>query len=168
MKNILNKFKIGFVALLAAIATTASAVDTTTTITGNGSNSIFNVSARVQSIIVANDTAAALTVKFYDSPTNVFQFVNGAYTNYISYMTNIVSTFTTPAGVTQTNTNSGVYTVAQTVSASTNFYRVVATINVAASSSLVYYPTNGLLVAYGLSVTNNTNCTITTTWWPSR
>ena len=155
------------VALLAC-ATFAGAVETTTLATVGGSNSIFGVSGRVQSIIVANNAASAATVTFYDSPTNTFTYVNGAYTNYVSYSTNIVQVITLPSGVLQTNTNSGVFTVAQVVAASTNSYRQVATLNVAANATLVYYPTNGLLVAFGLSETNNTNVTITTTWWPSR
>lgn len=165
----MNKYlKLGLVCLSLLCGIQSKAVDQSTAATAAATNSIIQASARIQSIIIANDVASALTVKFFDAPTNVLTYVNAAYTNYLSYTTNIVSVYTTPAGVLQTNTNSGIYTYASTVSAATNAYRTVATINVGASGTTVYYPTNGLIVAFGLCVTNNTNCTITTTYSPSR
>lgn len=166
LKNTIKK--LGVVLAIVGACFTAKAVDVSTAATAAATNSIFQASGRVQSIIIANDVASALTVKFFDCPTNLLTYVQGAYTNYISYTTNIVAVITLPSGVLQTNTNAGVYTLSQTVSSTTNSYRTVATLNVAASSTLVYYPTNGLLVAFGLCVTNNTNCTITTTYSPAR
>lgn len=166
MKNLFNKLVL--CAALLLVSFSAKAVESTVTQVGNGSNSLFGVSGRVQSIQVANNTASALTTIFYDSPSNTFYYSLGAYTNYISYMTNIVTVITLQSGVLQTNTNTGVFTVAQTVGASTPAYRTVAVINVAASSTYTYYPTNGLLVAFGLGFTNNTGTTVTATWTPSK
>lgn len=164
MKTLFKLLLLGM--LLASFA--AKATDVSTAATAAATNNIFTGSGRVQSIIIANDVASALTVKFFDAPSTNLTYSLGAYTNYLSYTTNIVTSYITPAGVTQLTTNSGVFTYANTVASSTPAYRTVATLNLAASTSMVYYPTNGLIVTFGLSVTNNTNCTITTTYWPSK
>lgn len=169
MKNFFKKLSVITMACVALLAANiASAVDTTTgPLAANSSNSIFQVSGRVVQMVLANNDATATTLRFYDAPTNRLNYTNAAYTNYITYTTNIVSVITLPSGVLQTNTNSGVFTVAQTVAAAATFYRNVATVVIPASSTIVYSPTNGLLVGFGFAVTNVGNATITTTWYPS-
>lgn len=60
------------------------------------------------------------TIYFYDSASNSTNYVQGAYTSYTQYATNITSTFTNTAGIIITNVFPGVYTSSATVSASTN------------------------------------------------
>lgn len=144
------------------------AVDVSTAVTGAGTNNIFTGSGRISQIVIANDVASALTVKFYDAPSTNLTYSQGQYTNYVSYTTNIISVYTTPSGISQTNTNTGTFTYKQTVSSSTPAYRIVSTIDVPASTTVTFVPTGGLLVANGLTVTNNTNVTFTTTYTPAR
>lgn len=155
-----------FLSLL--LVTASFAAENTTAVTGAGTNNLINTGSRITQIIIANNVASALSVKFYDAPSTNLTYVQNAYTNYVSYTTNIVSVYTTPSGISQTNTNSGTFTYAQTVSSNSPAYRIVGTFEVPASTTVTYVPTGGLLVINGLSVTNNTNVTFTTTYSPAR
>lgn len=168
MKRFINTLVIAGLLLLcnSAKAATASSV-----FTGTNTLVAFTAAANIQSIVVVNAGASAATFTFTDSSVTNATFVLSAYTNYTSYTTNIVTVFTTFSGVNQTNTNTGIFTVVQTVAQSTNNYRNVLTLVVPANTTTTFTPVGGVQVSRGLTVqtqtANATNATVTTTYSPS-
>src|SRR5678816_4465261 len=98
--------------------------------------SVLQRGARIAQITFANAATNAVTLTFYDAPTNVLTYVVGAYTNRVISTPSTVTTFTNIYGVAQSSTNV-TYTLTDTaVAASTNNFRTVLTQLVPASSTV--------------------------------
>jgi hypothetical protein len=97
-------------------------------------------------------------------------YSNGAYTTYITFVTNITKTITHFSGLTTNLVASNVqFSVAQTVAASTNSYRVIASGTLGATNSVTIPLSATLHVVYGLTITNSlsTNSTVSYTYSPA-
>lgn len=152
--------------LMAAIVLTLqlNAAQVVTSITGASTNSVLQQPVTITQVVVANPTAATLTLSIFDAPTNSLTWTRGAYTGIQTYSTNYVTTFTNFSGVVQTETNAAVFTAPLVVGAATNNYRLLTTITVAAGTSFTFTPISPYTTSFGLCSTNNTNCTVTTTY----
>lgn len=166
--KLMTKLMVIAALLLASVAfSAAKAATATATVTTASTNSLITVGARIQSYVVANSSAATCTIKFFDAPSTSLTYTNPAYTNYVSYTTNIVTSYVTYSGVTNSLTNSGLYSYSSTVAAATNNYRTIVTLTVPAGETVTYTPTDGTLVSFGLTSTNSTNAAITITYSPA-
>ena len=135
--------------------------------TSAGTNSLLSVSGSVYSIVIANTAASASTVAFVDSSDTTLTYTLAAYTNTLTYSTNITNIITTSTGVSQTNISSGIWTERQNNAASTNNRPSIVTLTVPASSTLTYsFGGAGYSLRSGICVTNDTNANITVTYVP--
>lgn len=169
MKNNLLKY-LAVIGMLVGLTASAQTQTATVSTSAAARNTMITNAARLLSVTIANDTAQPLTVKLFDAGYNAstnLTWTNSAYTNTISYTTNIVTSYVTTTGVTNSLTNAGIFTVINSVSAATNSYPTVNTLSIPASDSVVWAPTGGFLVSRGLIATNNTNCTITIQYVPA-
>lgn len=154
-------------AMLAAVALVATsfsshAAEASASPTQASYNLLIGTNAlQLQSITVANASSAIMTAYIYDSPNTNTTYVRSAYTNTLSYTTNLVTTFTNFSGVIQTNTNTVLYTYTSVAPQATNSYRVLNTFTVPAGESLVWTPSPGIYANFGLSAYASTNGTIT-------
>lgn len=158
------KTKIVSLLFAALTALSVNAVTSVTTITSSATTTnalLPTAQLYVSQITVANATAVTNTLAFYDAPTNVLAWTRAAYTNTVTFSTNIVQTFTNFSGVTQSVTNAAVYTVSNPVAAATSNYKSLTTIVVGPGSTVTYTPVNGLLTSFGLAATSLTNATVT-------
>lgn len=139
------------------------AAEASVTTTTNSYNSVIGTNAvNIAQITVANAAASAMTVRVYDSPNTNTTYVRGAYTNTLSYLTNLVTVFTNFSGVIQTNTNQVLYTYTSVAPQATNSYRLLTTLSVPASDTLVWSPAgDGVYANFGVNVFASTNGTIT-------
>jgi hypothetical protein len=141
------------------------------TATGNyttaGTNSLLSVSGSVLSLVIANSAASASTVTVFDSADTTLVATLSAYTNTVTYSTNITDIITTSTGLSQTNVYAGVFTQVTTNAASTPARRIVGTWVVPATDTLtITFGGNGYSLGLGLCVTNSTNANITATYVP--
>jgi len=91
-------------------------------------------------------------VRFYDGPTTN---VTGAYSNYTTFVTNRVSTFVSvQTGLTNTVTNTVLYTLVSAVAASTNNVNPILTLNIGANVAPFIFDTP-LTFTRGVNVSNN-------------
>lgn len=162
-------FKKLFVASLVAVAlcgwtfqsqaATASSVSTVAS-----TNSIITSNAvQISQVVVANAGAGTMLVNLYDAPDTNLTYVRAAYTNTLSYTTNMVTTFTNFSGVVQSNTNLVLFTYSSVAPQATNTYRLLTTISVPASSTYTWTPSgnDGIYANFGVTSTVNTNGTVT-------
>jgi len=167
----MNSFKkffavIGLIALsiFSVVAETATYNPTATTAV-----SVLQRGARIAQITFANAATNAVTLTFYDAPTNVLTYVIGPYTNQVVSVSSVVTTFTNLYGVTQNWTNSTYVTTATPAAQTTNNYRTVLTQLVPASSTVTYTPPLGNYVGFGLAAaTTATNVIATINYVPTR
>ena len=111
-----NFFKLLFVTVLAAVSIQAQSYYTTNNLAA-GFHTISSTPAVLNSITVWTTNQTATIISLYDS---FVVLTNSAYTNYITYQTNIVTTYITSTGVTNQMTNSLRYVGPNVVAASTN------------------------------------------------
>jgi hypothetical protein len=148
--------------ILMVLAVSVKA-ETLSTSLATGTNVIkASQSLYISSIQFANGTGSAVTVELFDAPTNVLTYSVGAYTNHITYTSNIVSTVVGFGGSTNSFTNSVLVTVANPVSSATPAYRSITKVAIPANSSLTV-PIN-TMVAFGVTATNNGVATVTMTY----
>ena len=153
--SILAAFSVGF-AGFAAVVTYAPAGSSA------GSSILGTQPVTINRIDVANATTNTATISFIDAPATTLTFVTAAYTNRLSYSTNVITSWTAITGVTYTETNNVVYTVPNTVAAATNSFRTLTTIVVPANSTASWLPTGfSGYAAFGLAATNNIAVTAT-------
>lgn len=135
-------------------------------------NSLLTAGARVTQVVIANAGTNATTVALLDAPSTSTTYTLSAYTNFSTITTNITQIITTPGGVSQTNTISGVYQVSNPVAASTNTYPLGLLYTIPASSTVTYTPSgNGLLLMRGALLTNGApggNLSVTLTYYPQQ
>lgn len=167
-KELLNKLKGGAKLCISLImcglllSLPVYAASTVVVATGPSTNSILTNGSRIQNVTIANVGNVAATVALFDAPSTNATYVLLAYTNSLSYATNILSTNTTFAGFLQTNTNSGIYTYFNTVTQSTNNYRNFSTVVVPANTTVTNAPIGGYISTWGLLSTNNSVTNIIT------
>lgn len=131
--------------------------------------SVLQRGARIAQIVFANAATNAVTLTFYDAPTNVLTYVVGAYTNRVLTTPSTVTTFTNIYGVIQTSTNVTFTLTDTAVAQSTNNYRTILTQLVPASSTVTYTPPLGLFTGFGLAAaTTATNVIATINYLPVR
>lgn len=149
------------VLLLASVAFVKA--ETTSTSLATGTNVLKqSQSIYLTSVQFANGTGSAVTVELFDAPTNVLTYSIGAYTNFVTYTSNVVSTVVGFSGSTNSYTNSTLITAANAVGSGTGNFRSVVKVTVPASSSLTV-PIN-TVCAFGLTATNNGVLTTTLTY----
>lgn len=156
----LNSLIIASLILVSSL--TARAVDASTNLVGSGVFSLVQNSLHLTSLeIVNNHPTAAATVTFYDSPLTNLTYVVGAYTNTLTYTTNIVITTTDYYLNKTTNTNAAVYSVLNAVGQATNSYRLFKSLSVAAGGTSTWVPAGGVYNSFGLTANASaTNVTV--------
>lgn len=137
--------------LLAGLGLSAFAASTTVTIPAGGFTNVVypnngNIKA-TQFILSAGGTATSVSV--YDTTTNSTVLVNPAYTNIVSYATNVPVYWTNYFGVVNGWTNVALVSVTNSVAASTNPAPVRFSASAIANSSfradsVNYYFYNGM------------------------
>ena len=136
--------------------------------TSASTNSLLSVGGTATQIVLANSAASAATVTIYDAPSTDLTYVLAAYTNTVSFTTNITDVITTATGRSQTNVYSNVlWTSRAVVSASTNSYPVLLSVQVPAGGNYTYTPSSpGLRFIQGMAIVTTTNCAPTVTYVP--
>jgi hypothetical protein len=149
--------------LVAAMLAVSAKAETLSTALATGTNVLkASQSLYLTSVQFANGTGSAVTVELFDAPTNVLTYSVGAYTNHITYTSNVVSTVVGFNGSTNSFTNQVLVTVANSVSSATPAYRSITKVAIPANSSLTV-PIN-TLAAFGVVATNNGVATVTMTY----
>lgn len=170
MKNLLKSLLV--IGMLAFANQSFGATASVVASTASTANSILTSGARVTQVTIANAGTNATTLAILDAPSTTYTYTLSAYTNWSTITTNITQVYTTPSGVSQTNTLSGVYQVANPVAASTNVYPAGLVYTIPASSTVTYTPSgNGLLLMRGALLTNSAaggNMTVTLTYYPQQ
>lgn len=148
MKKILISALMG----VSLVAGAGSAISTVTVLP-NGMTNVLNVVngfAKVTQVVVASATGTNTLVYMYDTPTNALSFTTPAYTNFISYATNVVYSTTNYVGATTTFTNLQLVDVTNSVSASTAAYQMRLSGSALAGTATTYNGTyqfnNGMWV----------------------
>lgn len=91
-------------------------------------------------------------VRLYDGPTTN---VTAAYSNYTTFVTNRVSSFVSvQTGLTNTVTNTVLYTLVQAVAAATNDVSPVLTLNIGANTAPFIFD-SPITFTRGVNVSNN-------------
>ena len=156
VKYIVAVFALATISLNAATLTQGVTSGITATNSLIGTNAVW-----VSSVAFANPTAVTATYSLYDAPASTLTYTRGAYTNWISFTTNYVTTITNFSGVVQSETNAAVYTVANPVSSATGNYRLLVTVAVPAGETYTYQPNGGVIASFGVAVVTSTNGTFT-------
>lgn len=126
---------------------------------GNTGSVITSNSVYISSIQFANGTGSAITAEVYDAPHTNSTFSVGAYTNYITYASNVVTTTVGYTGHTNLTTNVVLMHVPNAVSSATLSYKTLTKVTIPANSTLtVPFET---VAAYGVLVTNGGTITVT-------
>ncbi len=172
IKNI-TKFVVTCALLVALNAPAATVTITSTngtTLAGNSGNPIITTNvAQILSYTLANTSAAAIFIKFYDSPNQTITNLLGAYTNRTQYLTNLVVNYTNVVGVIESNTNQVLVNLQNITAASLAERRVVWTYQIPAATTVTYTPTYPHNVSLGLMSTNGgTPVQVTVEYLPLR
>jgi hypothetical protein len=125
---------------------------------------LFTNRVQITSMIIANPSEQPLTIRMIDSPNTFAIYTNGAYTGAVSFMTNIITTYTNYSGWIQTNTNRAVFSSTVDVVANTTAPRnTMGVFTVGPTNTLVYTPTEVFGNSFGILITNTaiTNAVIT-------
>jgi 5-keto 4-deoxyuronate isomerase len=133
-----------------------------TNLTSASTNLLAVGALRVNQLqISAGSQPVTLTV--YDSGVNSNYYLMPAYVGYTNYVTNVVTTYISPLTLTtNVQTNSMIVGYNVTNSASTNLYPSYTFL--AAANTLATYPVS-ILTTRGLVVVNNTNCTVSASYY---
>jgi hypothetical protein len=155
----MNKMKSLILVAALALAVTAKAETYSTQIAAGtnilkGSQSVYATSVQL-----ANGTGSAVTIELFDCPTNALTYTVGAYTNFVTYTSNVVSTVVGFNGSTNSFTNQVQMIAANAVVANTNSYRSITKATVPANSSLTI-PID-TVAAFGIVATNNGTISVT-------
>lgn len=166
-------------ALLGTVISSSFAASTSIVVLGNTYTNLFAGFAApvlLRSVTVVAATNAAASALIIDAPTNQLVYVNAAYTNSFSYMTNFANTvtWTNYYGVVQSNNwgamaNFTAYQLVDVtnnlVAATTNAYPIRLGVGAAAGASTVYTTVNTTFTS-GIWATNTstTPITISLTW----
>lgn len=160
-------FKILLV-MFALISSQVLGIDVVTSLATNDTQSVSSSGIYIASVTIQNATGVTGTVRLIDAPSTSLTYTRGSFTVPSSYTTNYVTTYTNINGVTTSVTNSALFSLNTTVAASTNNYKTINLFTVPANTTVTWTPVNGAYTVYGLLVTNNAVCTMTTSYAPIR
>jgi hypothetical protein len=160
------------IALLAIVFNSPAARAETATYnpTSAGISSVVSSkSLALTSVIFANSATSAVTVAFFDAPTNVLTYVIGAYTNSTVSVGTTVVTFTNILGSVQSQTNATITTTLSPQAQTTNNYQKKLLYVIPASSTVNLPLDPRLVFSQGLAITNSaTNIILTLQYQPAR
>ena len=124
--------------------------------------SSFIGSAKITGVFLTSPTANTASITIVDTSTNSLTYVNPAYTQYSSYATNLITTYTNFFGTVQSLTNLVLVDVSSSVAQSTNLNTVILTATAATNSMVAFTPVS-FFVSKGIWVTNtgSGNATVT-------
>lgn len=155
MKKYFNK-TLGSIVIGVALLTAClfAKADSLTVIFGGTNNSalLYRGPADINGVTIYNPTTNPCTVSFFDSPTNVIFYTNGAYTNFTINSVTYTNIYTNYFGVITTNTYPSKSNAVNVVAGGTNNYPTNLTLNIPTSgyvSSTIKFP-----IANGLFATN--------------
>jgi hypothetical protein len=158
--------KLSLLLTLLGLAIASKAATLSVTVPIGGITNIWAANARVTQVIVAAPTTTNTGVLFIDSPTNQLTFVQNAFTNTVSYATNVVTTYTNFWGTVQniTNLDALVDITNNVVAASTNLYPQRISLSALANTTYLadnvnYYFINGVTITNTSSGTANVTIT---------
>ncbi len=103
-------------------------------LTANVVSNAFASTKLITSIAILATTTNNTKVQFYDASTTDTNYIQAAYTSYVSYATNYDVIFTNSASILVTNTFRGRYTAPVVNAGSTNERPKILTVTVPASS----------------------------------
>lgn len=171
MKNIKNYLKLSAVVAMIGIAVSLPTFANTVSVTlppntfTNIITNLFSGSVRVTQITYSTTTSATNQLQLVDTPTNALTYTNLAYTNILSYATNVTVSWTNYYGV----SNGYILTNAlidftNTVPSTTNNWPVRMTLQSGSNStisapSVNYYFVNGVWATNSSSGTNTVTIT---------
>lgn len=113
---------------------------------------LSNSNVRIDSVVFINtNTTTAASLWFYDSKSNLTNYVRSASTRYSLTTSNVVTTFTNSSGIVMTNTMAVLARVATAVTASTNERPRLSPMIIPPSEHLVVTDV-GLIPFQGLTV----------------
>ena len=124
--------------------------------------SSFAGSAKITGVFLTSPAANTASITIVDTTTNSLTYVNPAYTQYSSYATNLITTYTNFFGTVQSLTNLVLIDVSSSVAQSTNLNTVILTATAATNSTVAYTPVS-FFANKGIWVTNtgSGNATVT-------
>lgn len=161
--------KILAIGLLSVAAVFANAASVSMTIPGNTMTNLLSVnngSLKVTQLILSAPTSGGVTIQAIDNSTNSVKRINPAYTNTLSYVTNLVTTWVNYFGVTNTMTNTALVDVTNNpVAAVTNTISPTITASTAGNTSTTFSGVS-YYFNYGLWITNTSpsNAAVTVTY----
>lgn len=150
--------KLLVLSLLTGFSLVAQTLFTSVPLTGGTVSNVFSGGGyAIDAIVITSTTTNATTIVFYDSSSTATNYIIGAHTNFLSYSTNVSVTFTTPEGISVTNTYPGTYTYPVAVAAATNerpqLYRVIIPAGSTLSRNTSWLPGRGLTVLANYAAT---------------
>lgn len=147
--------------LVAAFTLSSVASTLTTTVASGIMTNLAPVNAtKVTQIIVNSSLTNGGTFQIYDTPTNSVVYTNLAYTNIITYGTNLVTTWTNYYGRTNAYTNLSVVDVTNSVAATTNTNTLVIAGNLP-TNAVVKYDNVNYYFTQGVWITNTGTAPLT-------
>jgi hypothetical protein len=114
---------------------------------------IFTNGGKVIDYITVVPGSTNTMLYFYDLASTTLTYTNAGYTNVSRYTTNLITTYVTSTGITNTLTNSVTYTDVNVVGDATNTYSPIMTYAVPASTITTF--TDKLILSKGLTLTNS-------------
>src|SRR5690348_1980301 len=105
---------------------------------------LTNISGKINSFVMANPSAAAITLKFYDGIYTSLTYTNAAYTNNVVGTSSVVTTYTNILGRTESRTNTVLTYTPTGVAAATITLSPIAQFTVPATSTLTFTPVSTL------------------------
>lgn len=151
MKNI---FKLAVVALVAF--STTYATDVSVTVTPAVASNIITGPIHLTSLeVINNGSDSAMNVWLFDAPSTNTTYSLGAYTNWTTYVSNMVVQTIDYQGVTNLLTNYVTYTLPRAVGASSPSYKLIKSFNVATNGTSTWNPVGGVYLSFGAMLTNN-------------
>lgn len=144
------------VALIGLSLPAKAAVTTTNSTTGE-TFTMLTSGALVDYITVVPQGTNVVTY-VYDLADTTLTYTNASYTNFVTYITNQVTSFVTTTGVTNSWTNTVKYVDVYTTGAATNSYTPIATY--ATPSASIGTFTTPLQLRRGLTISNDVAATV--------
>lgn len=167
--NIINLYHIRLMkkillslALVAAVAISSFAAQTTITVKSGTYTNILVGNGRLSQFVLTSTTANTNYLTFLDSPSTNAVYVVGAYSNLVTQTgVSFTNIYTNYLGVLTTNTYTGIREVTNSVAAATNSYNTLMTAVVSPNSTLTIgnantFPYGSAYYYYqGVGVTNS-------------
>lgn len=156
MKNTLLSIGLGIALAFTGIQYANAASATATVSAANLTNiaTILSSPAKVTQVVITPDVSGSAILGFYDTPTNSIIYTNAAYSNILSYASNVITFWTNYYGRTNYTTNLSLVEITNVINGSTNNYNLEL-YALAPTNTPVTIPNLNLLFQYGIWVTNS-------------